>query len=73
MRRPGRPSCGGKRKPWSSADVTQDLRQLQHQQAETLIRVTSTDAPHDLAQTGLLPESVAQRTAKSVETEIDSA
>ena len=54
------------------SSLTHDLRQVQHQQAETLIRVASADALEDLAEIGLLPETVAHRTAETVTTGIEN-
>jgi hypothetical protein len=54
------------------ADGTHDLRQVQHQQAEILIRVASTDALEDLAEIGLLSETVARRAAETVTAGIEN-
>ncbi len=54
------------------ADGTHDLRQVQHQQAEILIRVASTDALEDLAEIGLLSETVAHRAAETVTAGIEN-
>jgi len=52
------------------ADVTQDMRQVHHQQAEKLIHMASMDALQDLAEIGLLPARVAHRAAETVADEI---
>ncbi|HEV2072097.1 MAG TPA: hypothetical protein VGR29_00510, partial [Thermomicrobiales bacterium] len=54
------------------ADVTQDMREIHQQQAETLIRVASTDALEELAEIGILPEALARRAAETVATEVES-
>ncbi|MBA2759817.1 MAG: hypothetical protein H0U38_09015, partial [Chloroflexia bacterium] len=54
------------------ADVTHDMRQVQHQQAETLIRVTSTEALEELAEIGLLPETMAHEAAETIATEVNN-
>jgi CPA1 family monovalent cation:H+ antiporter len=52
--------------------VGRDTHALQRRQAEALSRVASTDALHDLADIGLLPEVIARQAAEAVEAEVSA-
>lgn len=51
------------------ANERHDMHQVRRRQAETLMRVASTDALQELAEIGLLPEAVARQAAEAVSAE----